>query len=121
MENQETLDKILEKTRKLKTPESIKIAALLSKIDLIKLKKDENVSRYHHTCFIKFHKSEPPKPPRSTTNDPIVEHVMNFLEKNRDECQFSLEKIMETCEGKMIELKHICSKLLKYHNDDNNY
>lgn len=98
--------------------EGVLVAALIPSINYIHLEKNDNLPRYHKQCHNRLYKFEPPKPSREKNSDPIVEHVMNFLETNRDECQFRLIDILSTYSGEMQGLDHICHKLIKYHNDE---
>lgn len=118
VDKQSTLDNIQSRAKTLKSKEGARLAAFIPKIDFIQLKNSKNPPRYHQKCLGQLYKTEPSKPKRVRTNDPIVEHVMEFLERNRDECQFALRDILESYKGEMQGLKHICSKLLKYHNDE---
>lgn len=62
-------------------------------------------ARYHRSCMKSFYKTQSGlkrgRPEETQTTDAMT-HAYNFLESNREECQFSLDDLFEGYQGDLL-------------------
>lgn len=78
-------------------------------------------ARYHRSCMKSFYKTQSGlkrgRPEETQTTDAMT-HAYNFLESNREECQFSLDDLFEGYQGDLPTTRTIKTKLLEKYGED---
>lgn len=91
--------------------------ALKNLLKSIDLKVDR--PRFYRQCQQKYLKNYEAHP-RPVESDIIVKFVIDYLKKNSDECQFSLNEILRLYEGEQIDITYLSKKFQKNYANVNN-
>lgn len=119
MQKDETKEKILNELQvKDKTDYNKQI---LARLNLLGKKENATRGRYHKRCMNNFYTcsfSTNVGRPSSAVTVNFIKHCIDFIRKNPDECQFSLEEMKTGYTGDIPCLTTIKSKLSEHFNDD---
>ncbi|XP_076040412.1 glutamate--cysteine ligase isoform X1 [Oratosquilla oratoria] len=78
-------------------------------------------ARYHSACMKKFYQTFSGMKcgrPKSSTISEAMSHAFNYLEENREECQFTFSEIFSEYEGELPTDKTIKSELIERYGHD---
>lgn len=84
-------------------------------------------AQYHNSCMKKLYQATPtgqmkkrgPYRPRSNEIDIAMQYIYSYLEENSEECQFSLDELMDKIEGDYRpHIKTVKAQLLKKYGND---
>lgn len=79
-------------------------------------------ARYHRFCQTKLYQAPPTGKPRGNRQHPTVDEAMekiySFLEENAEECQFSLDELMDQIEGERPQLRTVKNRLFAKYGED---